>query len=363
MERLRGILFLTLLLAAASCQHTPVTPKPPVEEEPYFKPGEYGGNAISGTEWITSSFPSPDGQKIALIRYWTPDRIGTDPGNQLWIMNKDGSEPELIATGSAGGHWNSNGTKIAFTYFIALNTYVFVVDLNTLKATQLSGGGRQYFNKSTVSQPDWFQDENRLLVSVWGKAYQQSYERGFYIMNLNTDTIQGPLVPIAERGALGDNEKYITGVKWTTQTDTMNANYIRYDFTTQQWHWITHITDETIKRYPIYLSPSPTSATIVYSRMIDNARQIFVTDSSGTKVRQLTKLGGEYPNWSPDGSYFTFSRDIHKGAGAHYIMMKCTVPGFRITPLWPDLPDSVPKFPPLSTQHPIDLYSIVQQNK
>jgi hypothetical protein len=44
-------------------------------------------------------------------------------------------------------------------------------------------------------------------------------------------------------------------------------------------------------------------------------------------------------------------------------MMKCTVPDFKITPLWPDLPDSVPTFPPLSTQHPIDLYSIVQQNK
>ena len=99
------------------------------------------------------------------------------------------------------------------------------------------------------------------------------------------------------------------------------------------------------------------------SRMVDNAPQIFVTDSSGTRVRQLTKLGGELPFWSPDGSYFTFSRDIHKGAGAHYIMMKCTVPDFKITPLWPDLPDSVPKFPALSTQHPIDLYSIVQQNK
>lgn len=62
-------------------------------------------------------------------------------------------------------------------------------------------------------------------------------------------------------------------------------------------------------------------------------------------------------------SYFTFSRDIHKGTGAHYIMMKCTVPDFTITPLWPDLPDSVPKFPSLSTQRPIDLYSIVLQNK
>lgn len=182
-------------------------------------------------------------------------------------------------------------------------------------------------------------------------------------MNLETDSIQGPLVPITDTGQLGDDENYITGVKYTTQTDSMSGNYIRYDFATGQWHWLTHITDETVKRYPIYSSPSPTTITIVYSRMVDNAPQLFVTDSSGTRVKQLTKLGGENPFWSPDGSYFTFSRYIHKGTGAHYIMMKCTVPGFRITPLWPDLPDSVPKFPALSTQHPIDLYSIVQQNK
>jgi len=138
MERLRGILFLTLLLAAASCQHTPVTPKPPVQE-PYFKPGEYGGDAMPGTEWITSAFPSPNGQKMVVIRYWTPGRIGADPTKQLWIVNKDGSDPQLIAAGSAGTSWSPDGTKIAFTYTIFPDTYVFIVDLNTMNVTQLNG--------------------------------------------------------------------------------------------------------------------------------------------------------------------------------------------------------------------------------
>ena len=358
-----NILTLLILSLILSCQHTPVTPKPPVPE-PYFKPGEYGGDAMSGTEWITAAFPSPDGQKIALARYWDPHRIGTDPTRQLWIVNKDGSDPKLIATESGGVSWSPDGQKIAFTYGPTFpNTYVFVVNLNTLKATQLSGGGRQYFDKGTVAEPAWFRDGNRLLVSVYGKAYQQSFERGFYIMNLETDSIQGPLVPITDTGQLGDDENYITGVKYTTQTDSMSGNYIRYDFATKQWHWITHVSDIYVKNGDFFLSPSPTSTTIVYSIQVDNALQLFTTDSSGTNVRQLTKLGGVAPIWSPDGSYFTFSRDIHKGNGAHYIMMKCTVPDFKITPLWPDLPDSVPKFPALSTQHPIDLYSIVQQNK
>ena len=362
MERLRGILILALLLVAASCQHTPVTPKPPVPE-PYFKPGEYGGDAMSGTEWITAAFPSPDGQKIALIRYRTPKRIGADPTDQLWIVNKDGSNPELIVTGCGHVSWSPDGTKIAFNYFSFPNTYVFVIDLNTMNTTQLNGMKNQYFNKGTVTLPIWFQDGNKLLLSVWATAYQQTYKRGFYIVDMKTDSIQGPLVTITDTGQLGDDENYITGVKYTSQTDTMSGNYIRYDLATKQWHWITHVSDTYVKNGDFFLSPSPTSTTIVYSIQVDNALQLFVTDSSGTNARQLTKLGGEYPNWSPDGSYFTFSRDIHKGTGAHYIMMKCTVPDFKITPLWPDLPDSVPTFPPLSTQHPIDLYSIVQQNK
>lgn len=356
-----NILSILLLLLIGSCNNNPATPKPPVQQ-PYFKPGEYGGNAMSGTEWITSAYPSPDGKKIALVRYCTPGRLGSDPRYQLWIVNNDGSDPELIATGSGGASWSPDGSKIAFIYTILPDTYIFIVDLNTMKVTQLDGKSSQYFDKTTVSNPHWFKDGNRLLLSVWGKAYQQSFERGFYIMNLETDSIQGPLVPIAQVGQLGDNENYITGMKYTTQGDPQSGNYIRYDFATKQWHWITHVTDEKVKDNYIFLSPSPTSPTIVYSKLVDNAPQIFVTDSSGTNAHQLTRLGGIWPNWSPDGSFFTFSRDIHKGIGAHYVMMKCSAPDWKITPLWPNLSDSVPKFPPVSTQHPIDLYSIIQHN-
>ncbi|HKI44596.1 MAG TPA: hypothetical protein VKA08_04590 [Balneolales bacterium] len=196
-----NILTLLILSLVLSCQHTPVTPKPPVPE-PYFKSGEYGGDAMPGTEWITAAFPSPDGQKIILVRNWTPGRIGTDPMSQLWIVNKDGSDPKLIATGSGAVSWSSDDSKIALTYAIDLDTYLFTIDLQTMEAKQLTGRKDQYFDKSTVSQPIWFQDGNRLLVSVWGKAYQQSFERGLYIMNLKTDSIRGPLVSITDRGGL-----------------------------------------------------------------------------------------------------------------------------------------------------------------
>ncbi len=132
-----NILLLFLLLLLYSCGNNPIKHE---TTGPFFKPGEYGGDAMSGTEWITAVYPSPDGKKIALDRYWTPGRVPDDPKDQLWIVNKDGSDPELIATGSAGVSWSPDGTKISFTYLIFPDTYVFVVDLNTMKATQLNGG-------------------------------------------------------------------------------------------------------------------------------------------------------------------------------------------------------------------------------
>jgi Tol biopolymer transport system component len=318
---------------------------------------------MSGTEWITSVFPSPDGQKIALIRYWTPSRTVKDPREQLWIVNKDGSDPEMIASGIQSIDWSQSCDSLLLTYETGVYFYSFLVVLNNKSAKQLTGLPNTFFTKGTTSNPQWFKDGNRLLLSVVGKAYKQNYDRGIYIMNLKNNNIEGPLVKLTGLGLLGNHESYITGLKYTNQSDSLSGNYIRYDFTTKQWHWITHITSDNEKNYLFFLSPSPTSTLITFSKVTNNAPQIFVTNSIGTRTRQLTHLGGEFPVWSPDGKYFTFIRDIHKGPGAHYIVMKCTVSNWKVSPLWPNLPDSVPHFPPVSTQHPIDLYSIVQQNQ
>jgi dipeptidyl aminopeptidase/acylaminoacyl peptidase len=354
--------FLLFLVFLVGCNHNPVSQKPK-PTEPYFKPGEYGGDAMSGTEWITSVFPSPDGQKVAIVRYWTPSRTIKDPREQLWIVNKDGSDPRLIASNILNIDWSPQSNRLAVTYTLGIHVYIFLINLNNNSVKQLTGLPNSYFNKATVMLPKWFNDGNRILVSASAKAYQQSFERGFYIMNLTTDSVKGPLVPIAEAGQLGYHDRYITGIKYTSEKDSLSGNFIRYDFDTNKWHWLTHETNYTLKNDLFILSPSPTSKTVVYSKQVNNAPQIFVTNSTGTRTRQFTHLGGEYPNWSPDGKYFTFVRDIHKGPGAHYIVMKCTVSDWKISPLWPNLPDSVPHFPPVSTQHPIDLYSIVQQNQ
>jgi hypothetical protein len=62
------------------------------EQETYFQPGEYGGEPLPDTEHLLWISPSPDGERIALIRRRTPGEL--DPFNQLWIMDKDGADPD-----------------------------------------------------------------------------------------------------------------------------------------------------------------------------------------------------------------------------------------------------------------------------
>jgi hypothetical protein len=73
-------------------------------------------------------------------------------------------------------------------------------------------------------------------------------------------------------------------------------------------------------------------------------------DHRGENVRQITELGGDIPQWSPDGSYFIFRRDVHKGEGARYVPFRFDLDAMQAAPLWPALPDSVPDFPDLLTQ-------------
>jgi len=68
-------------------------------------------------------------------------------------------------------------------------------------------------------------------------------------------------------------------------------------------------------------------------------------------VRQITKLGGDNPQWSPDGSDVLFRRDVHWGEGARYVPFRFDLETMQAEPLWPALADSVPDFPDLSTQN------------
>ncbi len=314
--------------------------------EPYFKPGEYGGDPLPGTEHLYNVRLSPDGQKVAFIRSFTPG-APMDPRDQLWITNRDGSDPQIIGVNVGTIDWSPDGEKLAVTVWYGIDAYVYTINLKMLTATQWTGRDTDFFNHPTVSNPIWFQDGERLLVSVMAKDYQQPFERGLYTINTRTGEIVGPLVELMQAAFLGEGDLYATGRKYVMNKDPRDGNSARFDFETRQWKWLTELAYDSLKYVEVAV-PSPTKPMLAQARVVSNAWQLFLMDSDGNSIGQVTHFGAENPRWTYDGRYVLFKRDVHKGAGARYVPFIYDVESGSESVLFALQPDSLPQFPALS---------------
>ena len=333
------------LVIAAACS----TPTEPKKEEPTFEEGAYGGDPLTGTEHLSNVKPSPSGDRYALVRKRTPGQP-SNPRNQLWIVDRDGCNPRLISVNTGTVDWSPNGRSLAVTVVSGIDVYTYTIDLETGEATQWTGKDSQRLSFPVVNNPIWFNDGNRLLVSVAQEAYQQPFSRGTYIIDTQDSTTTGPLLEFMQSAFLGNKDRYATGRKYLQNDNPLSGNFIRYNFADSTWHWISDLQKDSFIRHVDPPVPSPTGTTLVQSRKVKSAPQLFFMNHRGEKVRQITELGGDNPRWSHNGSYFVFRRDVHRGEGARYVPYRFNLETMEAQPLWPTLPDSVPDFPPLSSQ-------------
>ena len=331
------------MLGLAACS-SPVAP--PETEEPLFGPGDYGGDPLPGTEYLTQLTPSPDGSRIALVRQRTP---GEDfsPRNQLWIVNADGSDPEFVGVNVGSVFWHPDGQRLAVNVVVGTNVYLHTLDLETRQTRQWSGADTLFFNYENAAWGGWFADGHRLLVSVASTAYQQAYARGLYVLDTETGDIEGPLLELMQAAYLGGNESYVTGRKYVYRGDPLfeqyDGDWARYDLATGAWRYITDVPKDSI--YTIFAVPSPVGETVVLQREVENADQLFLMESDGSEVRPVTEFGGNIPRWAADGSGFFFIRDVHRGPGARWVPFVYDLASGEERVLWPMLSDSVPAFP------------------
>ena len=318
--------------------------------EPLFRPGDYGGDLLPGAEEFWNVRLSPDGTRIALVRLRTP---GSITNFQLWIMDRDGTNPELIGVNAGWADWSPDGKRLAVGVMVGISFYIYTLDLETREATQWSGREDQFFSKPTASLPIWFEDGERLLVSVFGKAYKQPFKRGIYSIHTRTGQIEGPLLELFESAFPGNHDQYAIGVKYTPDGDPLDGNAARYDFATGEWTWITHFAQDSLNVFIEPLTANPATTSVVFSRFVENAWQLFLMESDGAGVRQITRLGGDNPRWSYDGRKIFFRRDVHRGPGARYVPFVYDTVTETEAPLWPNLPDSLPAFPPLPENVPL----------
>jgi len=79
---------------------------------------------------------------------------------------------------------------------------VYTIDLGILEATPWSGRDNQRPSCPVRSNPVWFQDGRRWLVSVAQKVYRQPFPRGRYVINTQDTTTTGPLVELMQHAYL-----------------------------------------------------------------------------------------------------------------------------------------------------------------
>ena len=222
----------------------------------------------------------------------------------------------MISVNTLGAHWHPDGDRLAVTVATGIDFYVYTIDLETMEATQWTGRDDQRLSFPVVSNPVWFQDGRRLLVSVARRAYQQPFPRGIYVIDTRVTSTTSPLVELMQAAYLGPGDRYITGRKYVRSGDPLSGNFARFDLADSTWQWITAFSDDSLVRYVDVPVPSPTEDLLVQSRETRSADQLFLMNSQGENVRQVTELGGDNPQWSPGGSHVLFRRDVHRGEGA-----------------------------------------------
>ena len=178
---------------------------------------------------------------------------------------------------------------------------------------------------------------------------------GTYILNVNDTTHVGPLKKLFQTSLIGNKEKWIIGTQYTT--DQLSANKTLLNLETGEFNWLTtyHTDSDSLRRHTGRAAPNPAGPEIILPKFIDHAWQLIQINQHGETIHQLTEMGGHQVRWVREHDYFIFNRDTHKGEGARYIPFKYNFTTGEEEPLWPNLPDSVPDFPDVSTQDPIHL--------
>jgi len=121
---------------------------------------------------------SPDGNRIAFVS----TRAGPP---QIYAMAAEGTDQELLApfdfgvTGSSNGpEWSPDGASVAFHREVDRSSQIFVLDLATRRARQLTSAGRN-------TDPTWAPDGRHLAF-----VSDRSGQRQLWIIDTETGRVR-----------------------------------------------------------------------------------------------------------------------------------------------------------------------------
>ena len=263
----------------------------------------FGNTCVSGPVRLTNNdaielspaWSPPDGRKIAFL-----SGDGYE-GDQLWVMNADGSNSMRLAGSIVSPHdtfiapvWSPDGGKIAFSSDRDGDVEMYVVDVDGANVRRLTNSdGEDWF-------PAWSPDGEKI-------AFSSNRDGNFEIYSVDAD---------------GAN---------TTRLTNNDA-------------------DDGL---PVW---SPDGRRIAFSSAGGSSSGgeslgIFVVDADGANTTRLTDedAGSSFPAWSPDGAKIAFWSTRASGGGGDVFVMNAD--GSNITRLtrhevWDDLITMTPVWSP-----------------
>lgn len=151
---------------------------------------------------------SPDGKKIVFARKMDKKRTST---YELFIMNADGTNLKRLTHNSVSDNsprWSPDGNKIVYTGKLTGQFEVYVMDVETLVVTKLTG----IEGEQGSSYPDWSPDGTEIVYEKFVSNGGGFAHSNLYVMSANGEN-QRPLFPNPEKGV--DTVIFRTVPRWS----------------------------------------------------------------------------------------------------------------------------------------------------
>lgn len=280
------IAFALFLIFPCACSESPNDPEKGEDGN--------GGHDIQIIYPLIDEHPSfsPDGKTIAYyhsgITNVNPDEgyATIDPDQRgIWFINTDGTSPRLFIHNGNMPDFSPDGQTLTF----CMGYQIFTIRINGTELSKLSENGQNIF-------PAWSSDGQRI-------AYESDRSGRFRLWIMNRDGKEKTNFDI-----IGNHPAW--------SPDNL---YIVYDYKTI---WTLHIREQITEpvidlhdvdsRYPAY-SPDGTKIAFAYKRTRPTESpcypQIYIMNTDGRELKQLTSGGGTQPCWSQDGTLIAYVCD------------------------------------------------------
>lgn len=285
-----GLVFIVIIicLSLSCCKDNPSDGQPP-------------NTGIRFNFRLTDFEPawSPDGHSIAYVH---GDTVNGQTG--IWLIDTNGTNKRIFYSSASAYSpaWSPDGQWIAFSD----QAQIWKLKINGDSLTQLTSAGRNFF-------PDWSPDGMQI-------AYDSNVDDpyGANIIRIMKD--DGTAARDISQHGVGEwrmpnwspdgrfilHQRYVgVGAPEIFTMDTLGNNPAQ----------LTH--DNSFDNYPKYSSDGTKIAFT--SQPYGGKNQIWVMNSDGTNLRQLTTRQGYSCDWSPSGDWIVYT-DSDSASGRLWLM-------------------------------------------